>query len=73
LSLVDEEVEDEKAEIRSEWRLERRGNRTPVGYAIYKRGIDKSTGKPPYIGYVGYNSPPKQGLPSYGEAVRSRS
>lgn len=56
--------DDEEANIRSSWRVERRNDRHPTGYAIYQRG------KPVYIGYVGFNSPPKPEFPSYSQLVR---
>jgi hypothetical protein len=66
LTLPTEEVShDSRFEIRSDWRIERRNDRKPVGYAIFKRG------KPVYIGYVGFHSKPKDGFPTY-EEISSR-
>ena len=64
LTLQTEEVQsDTKTEIKAEWRVERRGNRNPPGFAIFKRG------KIVYVGYVGYHSRTQkpEGFPTYSQ------
>lgn len=59
-----ESVEDEqKIEINPRWRVERRNDRNPPGFAIYQRG------KPVYVGYIGYYSKGEkpEGFPSYNQ------
>jgi len=61
-------LDDRPDKIKSEWRAERRNDRTPPGFAIYQRGVNPITKKPPYIGYIGYFSPEKPNLPAtYGQ------
>jgi hypothetical protein len=68
LTLPTEKVfNDQETNIKSGWRVERRNDRTPTGYAIYQRG------KPVYIGYVGFNSPPKPDFPTYSQLVSKSS
>jgi hypothetical protein len=64
LSLPTEEVRtEEDVKIKSSWRVERRNDRNPPGFAIYQRG------KPVYIGYIGYysKSTKPEGFPSYSQ------
>lgn len=67
-ALPTEKVQDEKDfKINPKWRVERRNDRNPPGFAIYQRG------KPVYIGYIGYYSNPEDkpaGFPSYASLAR---
>jgi hypothetical protein len=55
--------DDQEVKVNPQWRVERRNDRNPPGFAIYQRG------KPVYIGYVGYNSkgPKPDGFPTYNQ------
>ena len=64
LTLQTEEVKDDQyIEIKASWRVERRNDRNPPGFAIYQRG------KPVYIGYIGYYSKSQkpEGFPTYSQ------
>ncbi len=64
LTLTQEQVtHDEKFQLNHRWRLERRNDRNPPGFAIFQRG------KPVYIGYIGYysRSQKPEGFPTYSQ------
>jgi hypothetical protein len=64
LTLEMEKVKhDQRLEINPRWRVERRNDRNPPGFAIYQRG------KPVYIGYIGYysRSQKPEGFPTYSQ------
>jgi hypothetical protein len=54
---------EENVKIKSSWRIERRNDRNPPGFAIFQRG------KPVYVGYVGYHSKGEkpEGFPTYDQ------
>jgi hypothetical protein len=55
-------VDEKEAALNPKWRVEKRNDRNPPGFAIYQRG------KPVYIGYVGYYSRAKpEGFPTYAQ------
>ena len=67
--LTEKATNDKEITLKPEWRIEPRRDRHPAGWAIYKRGLDPITRKPPYLGYVGFNFPDKtdRGFPSYAD------
>jgi hypothetical protein len=70
-----ENVEEEnQISISAAWRVERRNDRNPPGFAIFERGINPRTQKPKYIGYVGYYSKSKkpEGFPTYNQLAAGR-
>jgi hypothetical protein len=64
LTLLTEEVQSEQEfKLNPKWRVERRNDRKPPGFAIFQRG------KPVYLGYIGYHSKGNKpdGFPTYSQ------